>query len=51
MALIKFDYAPVAQLVEQWPLKPLVDGSSPSGCTEEKYQVSLIKPSAKVGGF
>ena len=25
--------APVAQLVEQWPLKPLVEGSSPSGRT------------------
>ena len=39
MALIKFDYAPVAQLVEQWPLKPLVVGSSPSWGTKS-YETS-----------
>ena len=29
-------YGPVAQLVEQWPLKPLVEGSSPSGVTRRQ---------------
>ena len=27
--------APIAQLVEQWPFKPLVGGSSPPGCTTD----------------
>ena len=42
---------PVAQLVEQWPFKPLVVRSSRTRITEEKPDISLIKPSANVGGF
>ena len=30
-------YAPVAQLVEQWPFKPLAGGSSPPGRTTLKH--------------
>ncbi len=29
--MIAINPAPIAQLVEQWPLKPLVAGSSPAG--------------------
>ena len=48
---LDFEYAPVAQLVEQWPLKPLVGGSSPSGCTRRENQVSLIETLGKCRGF
>ncbi len=44
-------YALVAQLVEQWPLKPLVEGSSPSGCTRRENQVPLIETLGKYRGF
>ena len=44
-----FNHAPVAQLVEQWPLKPLVEGSSPSGCTLEIPVVSVKKPCHLMG--
>ena len=31
-----FGYVPVAQLVEQWPFKPLAAGSNPAGHTQQK---------------
>ena len=48
---IDFEYAPVAKLVDQWPLKPLVEGSSPSGCTQRENQLSLIETLGKCRGF
>ena len=48
---LDFEYAPVTQLVEQWPLKPLVEGSSPSGCTRRENQLSLIETLGKCRGF
>ena len=48
---LDFEYAPVAQLVEQWPLKPLVEGSSPSGCTRRENHTSLIETLGKCRGF
>ena len=38
-------------MVEQWPLKPLVEGSSPSGCTRRENQLSLIETLGKCRGF
>ena len=38
-------------MVEQWPLKPLVEGSSPSGCTRRENQLSLIETLDKCRGF
>ena len=38
-------------MVEQWPLKPLVEGSSPSGCTGEKTIILCIKPYHLIGIF
>ena len=38
-------------MVEQWPLKPLVEGSSPSGCTRRENQVPLIETLGKCRGF
>ena len=38
-------------MVEQWPLKPLVEGSSPSGCTRRENQVPLIETLSKCRGF
>ena len=38
-------------MVEEWPLKPLVEGSSPSGCTRRENQVSLIETLGKCRGF
>jgi hypothetical protein len=32
-------YAPVAQLVEQWPFKPLVPGSIPGRCTNQRKSI------------
>ena len=31
--------APIAQLVEQIPLKDMVGGSNPSGCTGKKFNI------------
>ena len=38
-------------MVEQWPLKPLVEGSSPSGCTRRENHTSLIETLGKCRGF
>ena len=35
--LVALIIAPVAQLVEQWPFKPLAGGSSPPGRTTQKH--------------
>ena len=45
-------FAPVAQLVEQWPLKPLVEGSSPSRRTPKEIPSSSSEmPHQSVGHF
>ena len=43
MSIDDFDDA-VAQLVEQWPFKPLVVSSSLTRVTCRKYQVPIINP-------
>ena len=48
---LDFEYALVVQLVEQWPLKPLVEGSSPSGCTRRENHTSLIETLGICRGF
>ena len=42
MILLKYFSGPLAQLVEQFPFKEWVDGSSPSGLTIIQNYVSLI---------
>ena len=48
---LDFECAPVAQLVEQWPLKLLVEGSIPHGFTRLEDQLSLIETLGKCRGF
>ena len=38
-------------MVEQWPLKPLVEGSSPSGCTRGEIPTSSHKALGKCRGL